>query len=153
MSLKAVLLELCDREKRSKSTCMMWKTVSDLLKIMSYTTLVFFFLDQSLTYIINLLCFQVVAMFFERFPCINPVPHNPDFNNLKREGFGKHRGQRRKFNIFSFPAVFSTLSKREMVILATFNFLSANAFSLVTSRILSLGKGLIITDESLGDFV
>ena len=34
------------------------------------------------------------------------------------------------------PTVFSTLSKREIVTLATFNFLSAYAFSLVTSKIL-----------------
>ena len=38
-----------------------------------------------------------------------------------------------------FPTVFSTLSKREIIILAIFN-LSANHFDLVTSKILSLSK-------------
>ena len=37
---------------------------------------------------------------------------------------------------------FSTLSQWENVILATFNLLSANAFSLVMSENLSFGKGL-----------
>ena len=38
--------------------------------------------------------------------------------------------------------VFSTLSKREIVIIATSNFSSANAFNLVTSKILLFGKEL-----------
>ena len=46
-------------------------------------------------------------------------------------------------SIFSFPTVFSTLSKREILILATFDLSSANAFKLVKSKILSNGKGLI----------
>ena len=37
-----------------------------------------------------------------------------------------------------------TLSKREILILATFNLSSANAFNLVTSKILSFGKGLTL---------
>ena len=35
-----------------------------------------------------------------------------------------------------FPTVFSTLSKREIIIFATLNLSSANAFNLVTSKIL-----------------
>ena len=38
--------------------------------------------------------------------------------------------------------MFSTLSKREIVILATFNLSSTNAFNLDWSKILSFGKGL-----------
>ena len=40
-----------------------------------------------------------------------------------------------------FPIVFSALSKRKIVILATFNLSSANAFNLVMSKNLSFGKG------------
>ena len=46
-------------------------------------------------------------------------------------------------NAFStFLAVFSTQSKREILILATLNLLSASAFNLVTSKILLFGKEL-----------
>ena len=38
--------------------------------------------------------------------------------------------------------MFPTLSKREIIILATFNFTSANAFNFVQSKILSFGKEL-----------
>ena len=42
--------------------------------------------------------------------------------------------------IFPFPTVFSsTLSQREIIILAMFNLLSANAFNLVVPKILSFG--------------
>ena len=41
-----------------------------------------------------------------------------------------------------FPPVFSILSKGGMVILATFNLSSANAFHLVKSKILSFSKRL-----------
>ena len=40
-----------------------------------------------------------------------------------------------------FPPVFSALSKRKIVILATFNLLSANDFNLVKSKNLLFGKG------------
>ena len=62
-------------------------------------------------------------------------------NNPKEEGFGKHCGKRIKcwYPAFSlFPTVFSTLSKKEILILATFILSSANAFDLVTSKLLSL---------------
>ena len=47
----------------------------------------------------------------------------PPFNDPNEEGFGKHCGKRRKcwWPAFSpFPTMFSTLSKREILILATF---------------------------------
>ena len=69
----------------------------------------------------------------------------PPFNDPKQEGFGKHCGKRRKCwqPAFSpFPTAFSTPSKREIVHLATFNLLSANAFNLVTSEFFLYGRGL-----------
>ena len=48
-----------------------------------------------------------------------------------------------------FP-VFSTLSRREIITLAMFNLTSANAFNLVTSKLLSFGKGL--THSQTTDF-
>ena len=68
----------------------------------------------------------------------------PTFNDPKEEGFGKHCGKRRKcwYTVFSpFATVFSTLSKREIVILAKFNLSSANAFNLALSKLLSFGNG------------
>ena len=41
-----------------------------------------------------------------------------------------------------FPQCFQLLSQREIVILATFNLSTANAFDLVMSKNLSFGKGL-----------
>ena len=73
-------------------------------------------------------------------------------DDLKKEGFEKHCGKRRKCwqPAFSpFPTLFSTLSKKEYVILATFNLSSANAFKLVTSKILSFGKGLTLSHTFL----
>ena len=45
-------------------------------------------------------------------------------------------------SIFSFSAMFSILINREIMILAMFNLSSADAFNLVTFKILSFGKGL-----------
>ena len=45
-----------------------------------------------------------------------------------------------------FPQCFLLLSKRGMLILATFILLSANAFNLVTSNFLLYGKGLTHSD-------
>ena len=59
------------------------------------------------------------------------LPHNPTFNNPKEEGFGKHCGKRRKSwqPAFSpFPTVFSTLSRRELVMLVIFNCLPKDKF-------------------------
>ena len=61
--------------------------------------------------------------------------HSRLLTTPKEVGLGKHRGKRRKcwWPAFSpFPTEFSTLSKGEIVILSTFNLLSANAFNLVT---------------------
>ena len=41
-----------------------------------------------------------------------------------------------------FPAIFSTLSKTQIIILATYNLSSANALNLVLSKKLSFGKEL-----------
>ena len=68
------------------------------------------------------------------------------FNNPKEEGFGTHYGKRRNAgnqHFFLFPTLFSTLSKTEIVILATFNLLSANALNLVVSKILFFGNWFI----------
>ena len=46
--------------------------------------------------------------------------------------------------ISPFSTMFSTLSKTEIVIFVTFNLLSANAFNLVWSKILSCGNGLTV---------
>ena len=42
------------------------------------------------------------------------------------------------------PTMFSTLSKREIIIFVTFNSSSANAFNLDQSKILSSGNGLTL---------
>ena len=68
------------------------------------------------------------------------------FNNLREEGFGKHYGQNRKCWKPAFsplPTVFSTLSRREITILAIFDLCIANAFNMVTSKILLFRKELI----------
>ena len=44
--------------------------------------------------------------------------------------------------ISPFPTMFSTLSKTEIISFITFNLLSANAFNLDWSKILSCGNGL-----------
>ena len=58
------------------------------------------------------------------FKCALTLYHTiRTFNDPKEEGFGKHCGKRRKCwqPAFSpFPTVFSTLSKREIIILAMF---------------------------------
>ena len=48
-----------------------------------------------------------------------------------------------------FPQCFLLLSRREINILSTFNLAPANASNLVTSKILSLGKGLNRTLHSI----
>ena len=47
-------------------------------------------------------------------------------------------------SIFSFPAMFSTLSKTEIIIYVTFILSSANAFNLDKVKFLSSGNGLSI---------
>ena len=79
----------------------------------------------------------------------------PTFNNPEEEGFGKHCWKRRKcwLPAFSpFPTVFSALSKREIVTLATFDLSSANALNLVMSKILSFVKGLNCLHFSVNTF-
>ena len=64
----------------------------------------------------------------------------PTFNDHKEEGFGKLCGKMRKCS--PFATVFSTLSRRKVIILEMYNLSSANAFNLVTFKILLFGKGL-----------
>ena len=69
----------------------------------------------------------------------------PTFNNPQKETFWKHYGKRRKcwYPAFSpFSTMFSTLSKTDTIIWATFILSSAITFSLVWSKILSFGKEL-----------
>ena len=77
--------------------------------------------------------------------CLTLYHTIPTFNDPKEEGFGKHCGKRRKCwkPAFSpFPTVFSTLEQSKIIILTMFNLSSANAFTMVTSKSLSFGKGL-----------
>ena len=53
-------------------------------------------------------------------------------------------------HFLSFPTVFSVLPQREIVIVATFNLLYANAFNLIMSKNLLFCKVLI--GESLSDY-
>ena len=74
------------------------------------------------------------------------------FNNPKEESFRKYCGKSRKcwLPAFSpFPTVFSTVQRREIIILARFNLSSANALSLDKSKILSFGKGLMFQIQVL----
>ena len=48
-------------------------------------------------------------------------------------------------SIFSFPTMFSTLSKTEIIIYVTFILSSANAFNLDLVIFLSSGNGIIAT--------
>ena len=53
------------------------------------------------------------------------------YNYPKEEGFRKHCEKRRNAgnqHFLLFPKVFSTLSKREIVVLATFNFVDCECF-------------------------
>ena len=63
----------------------------------------------------------------------------------KVEDFGNHYGKRRKCwvpALSPFLTVFSTLLKREIIILTEFNLSSANALNLARSKTLSFGKWL-----------
>ena len=78
---------------------------------------------------------------------LNSLPHNPrkPFENIV--GKGENTGNQH-FLIFS--TMFSTLSKREIGILATLNLSSANAFNLVRAIFFSFGKDLrILSDYGL----
>ena len=92
-----------------------------------------------------------------RCVCLKDIPDNilkitltlyhtiQTFKDPYEKDFGKHCGKRGKrwYPAFSpFPTVFSTLLKREIIILAMFKFSSADAFNLVMSKILLFGKDL-----------
>ena len=79
-------------------------------------------------------------------PHLTPYHTFQTFNNPKEGGFRKHSRKRRKcwYTAFSpFPTAFCTLSKREIIIKATFHLSSANAFNLVLSENLLFAKDLI----------
>ena len=59
----------------------------------------------------------------------------PTFNDPEEEAWKKTVWEKEKM-------LFSTLSGREVIILATFDFLSANALKLVKSRYLPFGTGV-----------
>ena len=85
---------------------------------------------------------------FSLFPCLTLYHTIPTFDNPKENEFGQRCGKRRKCLQPAFspsPTMFSTLLKKEIVILAMLNLSSANAFNLVTSEILSFGKGLTLS--------
>ena len=68
------------------------------------------------------------------------------FNYPKEKSLWKSQWKKEKMLVTSIfllsHSVFSTLSKREIVILATLNLLTANASNLIQSKILSFGKEL-----------
>ena len=75
---------------------------------------------------------------------LNSLPHNLDFSLRKKPfenivGKGENAGNQ---HFLLFPQGFLALLKTEIIILATFNLLSANAFNLDQYRILSFGKDL-----------
>ena len=73
--------------------------------------------------------------------CLTLYNTIPTFNDPNEEGFGKHcRNRRPAFS--PSHTVFSTLTKREIVIIATFDLSSAIAFNLITFKISSFGKEL-----------
>ena len=89
-------------------------------------------------------CFQIglILSFGKELTLYHTIP---TFDNPKEGGFGKHCGKRRKcwFPAFSpFPTVFSTLSKGEIRITATFNLPSTTALNLVLSKNLLFGRKL-----------
>ena len=82
-------------------------------------------------------------IYFTRITLYHTIPTLNDLTGKKK--FGKQCGKRRKCwypALSSFSIVFSTLSKREIINLATFNMSSANTFNFVTSKLLAFGKKL-----------
>ena len=68
----------------------------------------------------------------------------PTFNDPKEEGLDNIVGKRENADNHHFVLflVFSTQLKRKIVIVSTLNLSSANAFSLVTSKMLPFGRAL-----------
>ena len=78
------------------------------------------------------------------------------FDNPEKQAFQKYCGKRRKCWLPAIPpfhTMFSTLSKTEIIILATCILSSSNAFNLVTVKILSFDKGLTLSQTSPGFYV
>ena len=68
----------------------------------------------------------------------------PTLNDPEKKAWENTVGKGEKTGNQHFPLfpVFSTLSKREIVTLASFDLSSANVFNLVRSKIVPFGKGL-----------
>ena len=81
------------------------------------------------------------------FKVFNPFPHNDTFWQVWERSLSKTLWEKEKLLVQAippFPTMFSTLSNIETIIFVTFNLLSANAFSLVWSKILLRGNGLML---------
>ena len=65
---------------------------------------------------------------------------------LKKKPLENIKGKKEMLvnSISPFPTKFTTLSKSEVVVLATSNLLFANAFNVVKAKILSFGTDLIL---------
>ena len=70
------------------------------------------------------------------------------FNDPTEESFGYTVGKEENAGS-SFPTVFPSLLRIEIIIQATFNLSSANAFNLVTFEILSFGKELRMVRQGM----
>ena len=80
--------------------------------------------------------FLVLLLFTRQSRLLTTLKKKPFENTM-----GKGENASNQHSLF-FPTVFSILSRREIIILATCNLLSANAFNLDTSKMLLFGKGL-----------
>ena len=79
---------------------------------------------------------------------LNSLPHDDEFLRAWEKSLMETLWEKEKFLVQAmspFPTMSSTLSKREIIIFVTFNFLSANAFNLVWSKILLSGYGILVT--------
>ena len=72
---------------------------------------------------------------YHTIPTFNEIPPSP----RERSPLKKLWEMEKMLVTSIFPKMFSTLSKTEMCVLATFILSSANAFNLVTSKILLFG--------------
>ena len=82
---------------------------------------------------------------------INPFPHNDTFWQVWERSCLKTLWEKEKLlvqAISPFPTMFSTLSKTEVIIFVIFDLSSANAFSLVWSKILLCGNELSLVLSS-----
>ena len=82
------------------------------------------------------------------FQFFNPFPHNDTFWHPWETSLLKTLWEKEKLLVTSscsFPTMFSTVSKTEIIIFVSFDLSSANAFDLDQSKMLSSGNGLMAT--------